>query len=273
MLGACAQGADTDDPNPGPTTAQDALVGNATMDAAPVELPGGPCTPGATLGLCHVCNAQGRPALPADDPACPPLDCGPLSTWRRLAVDAEEVRCERVPYTAPEGLPRCTAPGQCLTASAAVCTEPGEPDPDSDDVLTVDLACATLTGCEGATPPVVEPHAEGTPCHGTGTCRADGTCTVSARCAAFPAERFCLEERVNGKTECEMYVVAPFGEDTTCGDYCEAHGGCCIDAWPEEPDDPCTHAGRSNCLDRHGDLVCRCVVDTGSCPSSEVVPL
>ena len=263
-LAACAGGAEPGRHTPQSDAAGDALVGAVRDDAAPIELPGGPCTPGTTLALCHVCNAEGRPALPADDPACPAPDCGLLATFRRVSVDdAEEVRCERVPYGPPEGLPRCTAPGQCLVASAAICTEAQEPDPV--ETLAVDLACATLAGCEGATPPTVTPQPPGTPCHGAGTCGADGRCSVSARCAAFSGTRLCREEVVNDLTECELYVEAPFGEQTTCRDYCQSHGACCVDAWPEDATDPCAHDGRSNCSDRHGDLVCRCVVDPGSC--------
>lgn len=258
-----------------PTTATggaDALVGNTGGSGAGgagavglggagmvgtggvVPLPGPDCTPGAALGLCQVCTADGRPGLPADDPACPAVDCGAFDTFERIEAEGQIV-CRRVAAAPRPDVGRCTGPGQCLAgASAALCAARGA----TEDTARVDSACATMTGCAGPEAPVVSPGPAGAPCNGAGTCREDGTCSVSATCARFPGQMFCLEETVEGAVQCEYYVATADGSRTTCAAFCEAAGGCCVDAWPEADDLSCEHGGASNCIDEHTDLVCRC---------------
>jgi hypothetical protein len=258
LTAACA-GAGKDSAGTTPGDA-DALVGNtggAQGDAGAggvVPLPGPDCTPGAALGLCHVCTPDGRPGLPADDPACPPVDCAGFDTYERAEADGQIV-CRRVAAAPLPEVGRCTGPGQCLFGgTAALCGAQGE----AVEIARADSACATMTACAGTEPPVVTPGPAGAPCNGVGTCRDDGTCSVSATCARFPGQIFCLEESVEGAVQCEFYVATPDGSKTTCAAFCEGSGGCCVDAWPEAEDASCEHGGTSNCIDEHSDLVCRC---------------
>ncbi len=259
-----------------------------------VPLPGEDCEPETVLGLCHVCTADGRPALPADDPACPPLDCAAFDVYARRD-DGGVIRCTHRPAAPPPGFARCTAPGQCVTvATREICVvapapEPAPeaapdagpfapdagpfapdagPAPPQPETLVVDAVCASVTGCAGSAPPNVMFAPEGTPCNGAGTCDATGRCSVPAACARFGEHPFCASAEVGEETECEFWVAAPAGEKTTCRAFCEGAGACCVDAWPDTAPESCEHGGASNCTDEHGDLVCRCVTRDGLDPGA-----
>lgn len=253
-------------------TRADATVPSGTAGGTPIVLPGPPCTPGVTLGLCQLCTDAGQPALPPDDPACPPVDCAAFDAFER--EDSEgTVTCRRVPRAPRADVGRCIGPGECLVAGTAeLCVERGEPV----EVTRIDLSCGSLVGCFNADVPVVTPQPEGTPCNGSGVCGADGRCSLSSACARFPGQRFCGEETVDGGPECEFFVATPDGSTTTCTAFCEAAGGCCVDAWPEAEDGACEHGGLSNCIDEHSDLVCRCTLQhepDQTCPEHGAIEL
>jgi hypothetical protein len=266
-------------PGSGPGAAGDTLSGTT---GGAVPLPGEDCEPGTVLGLCHVCTPDGRPGLPSDDPACPPLDCSAFDLYERSDLGGV-IRCSHRRAAPPPGFARCTAPGQCVTVpTAQTCVlEPpaaevdaGAPDlgadagpvsPDPDERV-VDAACASVTGCAGASPPSVLLAPEGTRCHGNGTCDAGGRCSVPAACGRFGEHPFCGATEVGDQTECEFWVSTSDGAKTTCRAFCEGAGACCVDAWPDAEPESCVHAGASNCTDEHGDLVCRCVTRDGVDP-------
>ncbi len=251
-----------------------------------VPLPGEDCEAGTVLGLCHVCTPDGRPGLPADDPACPPLDCSAFDVFERRDLGGV-THCTHRRAAPPAGFARCTAPGQCVTvptpqicvlappmaepdagprpvdADAGADAGPAAPDPDE---LVVDAACASLTGCAGASPPNLLLAPEGTRCHGNGICDAAGRCSVPAACGRFGEHPFCSAAEVGDQTECEFWVSTPDGTKTTCRAFCEGAGACCVDAWPDVEPESCVHAGASNCTDEHGDLICRCVTRDGVDP-------
>jgi hypothetical protein len=230
-----------------------------TLDAAafPTEPPAAPdarvppsgqpgtCTP----GLCLECDAQGRGLVPADDAACPALDCTALDTYT-LSAEGESSVCTRQVHVATGR--RCLGPGQCKMA----------PDPVScADVRPVEQArttsiCEVMAGCAGGTEGTLGPAADGEPCGDAGVCRPNGMCdtTLADRCPGYDGAHLCdAGVHVTGEQYCDVSVA-----DTTCLAACQGFGRPCLAAFASEPEAPCRLGEPMGCLTAGPSLRCRC---------------
>ncbi len=263
---ACAEAIDTSkrgegaDASPAGVPPSSGFTPPPTLDAAafPTEPPAGApdarvapsgmpgtCTP----GLCLQCDAQGRGLVPADDPACPALDCAALDTYT-LSAEGDLSVCTRQVHLQTGR--RCLGPGQCKMA----------PDPSScADLRPVEQArtssvCEVITGCEGGTEGTVGPAADGEPCGDAGVCRPNGMCdtTLAERCPGYDGAQICdAGVHVTGEHYCDVAAA-----DTTCLAACQVYGRPCLAAFAAAPEAPCRQGDALGCLTAGPSLRCRC---------------
>jgi hypothetical protein len=257
LLAACAEAYESADTTDAEDAARPELgqVPLPTVDAGTTDgsvgltvgsIPPGGCVP----GLCLTCDAEGRVALPADDPACPSLACNTLN-GRQLRREGAAWICENLVYLDAES--RCERPGVCRApGDAAGCGMPRV----LLDVRTEET-CRVIEGCQGQTPGMVAPAPPGGECGTGGICRADGTCdeSVTDACGAFGGAMICDDGvHVNGDPYCDLAVA----DGSTCAATCAVYGSVCLAAFAADAATPCAEGGPIGCVTAQPQMRCRC---------------
>jgi len=210
------------------------------------------CEPGSRIGPCALCNLDGMPEMPTEDPSCPAIDCGGNAVYERV-VEGEEEVCYVTRRTPMEG--NCRELGACHDDPVVFC---GEPTREEVQRFTPG-ACISMMGCEGANPPMVEEAAPGAPCNGSGLCRVDGTCTVSAECGSFLLQGnsvLCESGDENGQLYCQFYLEP--GGETDCNTFCLNNNWRCARSWNDNG--VCVPQNEeAGCGTDYESHICRCI--------------
>lgn len=235
------------DPEPEPRPIDMGL----TPDPEPVN-PDTCDAPGTRIGLCALCNLQSVPEMPETDANCPAIDCGGDVVYEQVS-EGEEVVCYVTRRTPLAG--NCRALGECHDDPLTFCGEPMR----EEAARYTPGPCISMMGCQGATPPMVQPAAPGAPCNGVGLCNVEGECTVSDDCAGFLLQgrsEFCEGgEELGGAPYCEFYVEAG---RTDCNTFCLNNNWRCARAWNDNG--VCVRQNNeSGCGEDYDSFVCRCV--------------
>lgn len=215
----------------------------APGDAAPAPPTPSCAPPGAPLGACSVCGADGLPAPLLDDESCP-VGCGP-----RFELD--DSVCFRTDVVEAH---RCRALGVCHPDRASACTE-GQPV----EVARAEGPCEHIVGCAGDVPPRREVLV-GEPCNRFGLCGEDGTCDVPPECDLPGDLWLCSHRIVDGTPRCTVQGTDP---DTAidCVEVCGRGGGRCVGAQIWGPA-VCAPGLPVGCRQRAARVLCVCSFET-----------
>lgn len=220
------------------------------MDAPDMLDPDAPCNPGTRLGPCALCNLDGVPEIPEDDPLCPTVTCGDPESYARVTEGAEEV-CYHT-LREPPAASRCRALGECHDATTYCGAETVE-----EVARITPSPCNAMQGCQGTTPPAVDDSRIGAPCNGFGLCNVEGECTAPAVCATVRisgASQYCDASGTPGNTWCQFYLDQG---RTTCSRFCNDNGLLCVAAW-NDANGGCATAEVADCGQNLAQFICRC---------------
>lgn len=214
--------------------------------------PNGECDPGTRIGPCALCDIDGTPVVPDEDPTCPDITCPEGEIYTRETEGEEDV-CYVTRREAPGG--DCIMLGQCHTDASTYCGEPA-----TEEVARVAVsACSAMAGCSGVTPPEVEGNTIGQDCNTYGICNVEGECTAPPECAdaqLFNRSAYCQANTEPGQIWCQFHVEQ--GGPTTCNQFCASFDTICLQAWNNAGDQICVIGNNGNCGESWDSFICRC---------------
>ena len=215
------------------------------------------CEPDSEQGTCRWCDTDGRLQTPLSDPMCSDISCDAMDRFV-MRLEGHEQVCLLRTYGIAKAA--CGPEGDCAKeANVHIC-----PVLQERVVMRAVLPCSIITGCNGQTPPSVEPAPDESLCP-DGQCMS-GQCAVSdgsrpvrveptSRCAMFDGDPFCGEGIDGHIPFCEFRAKTP--EFRSCADVCEGMGSFCLKAWDDDRD-TCTRQEPQPCSTRELDQICRC---------------
>ena len=132
------------------------------------------CEPDSEQGTCRWCDTDGRLQTPLSDPMCSDISCDAMDRFV-MRLEGHEQVCLLRTYGIAKAA--CGPEGDCAKeANVHIC-----PVLQERVVMRAVLPCSIITGCNGQTPPSVEPALDESLC-------PDGQC-MSGQCAVSDGSR------------------------------------------------------------------------------------
>ena len=222
------------------------------------------CTPGESLGICEVCDANGMPTMSVSDVNCPIPDCT-QSSYELVEEDGNRI-CYQNSFMLPD-TGNCEAIGMCKDLESLQCETSSV-----EEVARLTDTCQQLEGCSDQDPPMLIDSENGLECNTWGSCQA-GQCNVPIECSQFEdynqgENLFCQYRDDNGQKWCEFYVDgvnADMNDDDgriTCNDFCQqmGQGASCLRGWNNRNGRSCQKDDDIGCDANYQSQICRCLV-------------